>query len=333
LPKDKDGNAYIAKNTSFQSLFQTLFTKISWPSPSFSEGSISASTSIVGGSADASGVVEVGTIVNIGSVTVNKSTSSITNRKWSGFTYGYATSVTGQINSSTYITGTNENNVTYSGNYTLSGQVSGFSGISYTQISNADNTQVTYDAKSGTIKEGTNSITFSLTGAKASVTLSSMPVYYIASNVKTLSADHKTEAKNNKSVSSSNPTASKSVSVTGKYLYYLGYSSNTAFDQFNSDSIKKLTTRSGWTEIDGTTTIVNDNAIKSNGNSIVIACANKYKLSSIKNALGADIMESFSSVGTVDYVVNDTTTSYNVYVYPITNGAEVEFKNVSLVKA
>jgi hypothetical protein len=117
----------------------------------------------------------------------------------------------------------------------------------------------------------------------------------------------------------------------------LGYSDNTLFSQFNSASVRALTTKSDWITVDGTTTILDANtAIKSNGKSIVIACPAKYKLTTVNNGVGANILDNFTtkgSEGTVDVATGNITTSYKVYVYPITNGAEVEFKNVTLTKA
>ena len=83
----------------------------------------------------------------------------------------------------------------------------------------------------------------------------------------------------------------------------------------------------------GTTTIVGTAATTSNGSSIVVACPAKYKLATINNGVGADILANFVSVGNVDVKCGEITVSYKVYVYPITNGATVEFKNVTLTKA
>ena len=71
----------------------------------------------------------------------------------------------------------------------------------------------------------------------------------------------------------------------------------------------------------------------SNGKSIVVACPAKYQLATIQNGVGANILPNFTSAGNVDVTTGSITTSYKVYVYPITNGAAVEFKNVTLTKA
>ena len=79
--------------------------------------------------------------------------------------------------------------------------------------------------------------------------------------------------------------------------------------------------------INGRTSVVGDSPIKSNGKSIVIACPKQYSLKSITNSLGASILSNFE-VGEVPVATGSINTTYNVYVYPITNNTEVEFKNV-----
>ena len=162
-----------------------------------------------------------------------------------------------------------------------------------------------------------------------------MPSYYVTSNIGTLSAEHMSPSKALATVNEdTTPSNNKELSVTGSYKYFLGYSDKTANNQFDSASVRALTTKSDGVTKDSSTTIVPENApIKSNGKSIVIACPSKYKLSSIVNGVGADILANFSSVGEVDVTTGSIVTKYKVYVYPITNGAVVEFKKVTLAKA
>ena len=85
---------------------------------------------------------------------------------------------------------------------------------------------------------------------------------------------------------------------------------------------------------DSTTTIVvKMHLLNLMVNQLLIACPSKYKLASISNGVGADILANFSSVGEVDVTTGSIVTKYKVYVYPITNGATVEFKKVTLAKA
>lgn len=120
-------------------------------------------------------------------------------------------------------------------------------------------------------------------------------------------------------------TISDTKNIKGAYKYFMGYSPKTSCEQFNSNDVRNLTIKSNF--INGTTTVVGDVAAKSNGTSIVIACPNKYSLKSIENGLGANIISNFES-GEVAVNTGEVKTMYTVYIYPITNGAEVEFKNV-----
>lgn len=126
------------------------------------------------------------------------------------------------------------------------------------------------------------------------------------------------------SISISAGSASSEKSITGAYKYFMGYSTKTSFDQFTSDDVRNLSIKSDF--IKGKTTIVSS-TLTSNGTSIVIACPKTYSLTSIQNGLGASILANFES-GEVTVNTGSVETIYKVYVYPITNGAKVEFKNV-----
>ena len=120
-------------------------------------------------------------------------------------------------------------------------------------------------------------------------------------------------------------TTSSSAIIKGYYKYFMGYSDKTNASQFTSDDVRALTVKSGL--IEGKTTIVGDSSITSNGKSIVIACPKTRSLTSVKNGVGANILGNFKS-GEVTVTNGNASTVYIVYVYPITNGAKVEFKNV-----
>ena len=60
--------------------------------------------------------------------------------------------------------------------------------------------------------------------------------------------------------------------------------------------------------------------LTSNGNSIVIACPNTYKLSYVENTLTSDLMPFFTrTTGTVSNVPigGDSKITYNIYIYKI----------------
>lgn len=127
-------------------------------------------------------------------------------------------------------------------------------------------------------------------------------------------------------ISITSGSVSSEQSITGAYKYFMGYSDKTSFDQFTSDDVRSLTTKSDF--IKGTTTVTS-NTMTSNGKSIVIACPKIYSLKTIQNGLGANIFDNFES-GEVTIKTGNVDTVYKVYVYPITNGAKVEFKNVTI---
>lgn len=121
-------------------------------------------------------------------------------------------------------------------------------------------------------------------------------------------------------------------SFVGKFYGYVGYSTKTAGSQFDSASIKKLAAAKSLLTVNGSTTLLSGGAT-SDGTSIVIAVPAKYKLSGIQNSLGVSILANFNTPVQVNYTNGETTTAYHVYVYPITSGAKVAYKNVVITKA
>lgn len=119
---------------------------------------------------------------------------------------------------------------------------------------------------------------------------------------------------------------------TGKFYGYVGYSTKTAGSQFDSASIKNLAAVKQYLTVKGDTTLLSKGAT-SDGTSIVIAVPATYKLAGIQNSLGVSILENFNAPVQVNYTNGETTTAYNVYVYPITSGAKVAYKNVLITKA
>lgn len=222
-----------------------------------------------------------------------------------------------------------------SGNKTISvnGTVDGTASLSCTW--NGSSKDVTVNSTELSVVEGTNTLVVSQSGQTAKCDALPTTKVFGATNTKVL-LDNVYATFTDTKPADKALTSSKSVNMTGKYKYFMGYSSNTKYSDFVSASVRALTTKTGWVTKDGTTTIVGATAIKSNGNSIVIACPATYKLASVNNGVGANIIDSFTtkgSQGIVEVTTGNITTAYNVYVYPITNGAEVEFKNVTLTKA
>lgn len=281
--------------------------------------------------------VEVGTVVGYNAST-NGTTVSVTPSTITGMLYGYSTADNdNKENIETSISNPCVTEIA-DNTYTMSVSSSGFDIIEDdafdfdTTSKSAEGAVTLSAAKIGCVTEGVNTITASATGASYSYSAEKIDKVYYCSNLGKTDASKYHDGIAGVSGTTEKATKTDTASVTGAYKYFLGYSTNTTFDQFDTESLRNLNIKSGWITKDGVTTILGkDEVLASNGTSIVVACPNKYKLESINNGINANIIDNFSSVGTVEYVMNDYAKCiYNVYVYPITNGAIVEYKNVTL---
>ena len=341
LPKDESGNAYIEAGTDVQSLLLSLFTKVEWPTPTVTEGKIDTtiaapSFTLKNGTADASNqTYEVGTVLTMSDVTLSAVSNATTARTCSEFTYGYSDAVDGVITKTKTIS-IDATNITVNGdNYTMSRDFTTFTNADDSATPSTTASEVTLAGADCVLKEGECKVKVTVNGPKGECTFAEMPAYFVTSNVGTLSDEHVSPTKAEATVKEdTTPSNSKEIKVNGRYKYYVGYSTNTVYSQFDSAAIKALAAKKGDITVNGTTTVLNDTTkLTSNGTSIVVACPSKYKLATITNGVGADILANFSSVGKVSYTNGSATTEYMVYVYPITNGAAVEFKNLTLTKA
>lgn len=341
LPKDESGNAYIEAGTNVQSLLLSLFTKVEWPTPTVTEGKINTtiaapSFTLKNGTADASNkTYEVGTVLTMSNVTLSQVTNSTSARTCSEFTYGYSDAVDGTITKTKKIQIEATNITVNNDNYTMIRDFTTFTNTDDSASASTVASAVTLSGVTCVLAEGECKVKVTVTGPKGECTFNEMPQYFVTSNVGTLSDEHKSPSAQTQTVKEdTTPSNSKEIKVNGRYKYFVGYSTKTSYDQFDSASIKGLNAKIDNITVNSTTTVLNDTTkLKSNGTSIVVACPAKYKMDTITNGVGADILANFSSVGEVDYTNGSTTTKYKVYVYPITNGAEVEFKNLTITKA
>ena len=330
-----NGNT-IPAGTDIQTILQNLLCKELYPTATSTNGTISNSIAQPTVTLSHSGTIEVGTEVSLNSASVAESTVSTTPNKVTGMTNGYSAADDDSADS-TATSVSKEWSTSRTGNaYSMSATVTKFNGGNTTATTPATVATRSMTATTlGYAAEGTNKIKVSVTGDTFTGSVEEIPVMYLVSNLGNTDVSKKTTKVNAQSnITPAAPTNSREVSVTGKYKYFLGYSDNTTYNQFNSESVRKLNAKTNRIEIDGTTTIVSDKpSMTSNGKSIVVACPAKYKLATIQNGVGANILPNFTSIGNVDVTTGSITTSYKVYVYPITNGAAVEFKNVTLTKA
>lgn len=236
---NKAGINSISPDTSMQDLFVSLFTKELWPTNLvFKEGTVSAAIAAPSFTLSNTGLVEVGATVTIGKTTLSAATMSTTARTYSGFTYGYSSANDNTKDSSnTTITVNASNAALNSVNYTMKRTTNG---SVENATANTNPAQVTLDSKTFKAIEGTNTVKVDITGPTANATFTSMPVYYACSNLGKTSEEHKSVAKDTITKTSSTPSNSKTLNVTGVYPYYTNKDNITAFSKLALTTNKTL---------------------------------------------------------------------------------------------
>lgn len=236
---NKAGINSISPDTSMQDLFVSLFTKELWPTNlAFKEGTVSAAITAPSFTLSSTNLVEVGATVTIGKTTLSVATMSTTARTYSGFTYGYSsTNDNTKDSSNTTITVNASNAALNSVNYTMKRTTNG---SVENAAANTNPAQVTLDSKTFKAIEGTNTVKVDITGPTANATFASMPVYYACSNLGKTSEEHKSVAKDTVTKSSSTPSNSKTLNVTGVYPYYTNKDNITTFAKLALTTNKTL---------------------------------------------------------------------------------------------
>lgn len=236
---NKAGINSISPDTSMQDLFVSLFTKELWPTNLvFKEGTVSAAIAAPSFTLSNTGLVEVGATVTIGKTTLSAATMSTTARTYSGFTYGYSSSNDNTKDSSNTTITVNASNVALNSvNYTMKRTTNG---SVENATANTNHAQVTLDSKTFKAIEGTNTVKVDITGPTANATFASMPVYYACSNLGKTNEEHKTEPKDTTTKTSTIPSNSKTLNVTGVYPYYTNKDNITAFAKLALTTNKTL---------------------------------------------------------------------------------------------
>lgn len=236
---NKAGINSISPDTSMQDLFVSLFTKELWPTNlAFKEGTVSAAITAPSFTLSSTNLVEVGATVTIGKTTLSVATMSTTARTYSGFTYGYSsTNDNTKDSSNTTITVNASNAALNSVNYTMKRTTNG---SVENAAANTNPAQVTLDSKTFKAIEGTNTVKVDITGPTANATFASMPVYYACSNLGKTSEEHKSVAKDTITKTSSTPSNSKTLNVTGVYPYYTNKDNITTFAKLGLTTNKTL---------------------------------------------------------------------------------------------
>lgn len=236
---NKAGINSISPDTSMQDLFVSLFTKELWPTNLvFKEGTVSAAIAAPSFTLSNTGLVEVGATVTIRKTTLSAATMSTTARTYSGFTYGYSSSNDNTKDSSNTTITVNASNVALNSvNYTMKRTTNG---SVENATANTNHAQVTLDSKTFKAIEGTNTVKVDITGPTANATFASMPVYYACSNLGKTNKEHKTEPKDTTTKTSTIPSNSKTLNVTGVYPYYTNKDNITAFAKLPLTTNKTL---------------------------------------------------------------------------------------------
>lgn len=236
---NKAGINSISPDTSMQDLFVSLFTKELWPTNLvFKEGTVSAAIAAPSFTLSNTGLVEVGATVTIGKTTLSAATMSTTARTYSGFTYGYSSSNDNTKNSSNTTITVNASNVALNSvNYTMKRTTNG---SVENATANTNPAQVTLNSKTFKAIQGTNTVKVDITGPTANATFASMPVYYACSNLGKTSEEHKSVAKDTITKTSSTPSNSKTLNVTGVYPYYTNKDNITTFAKLGLTTNKTL---------------------------------------------------------------------------------------------
>lgn len=236
---NKAGINSISPDTSMQDLFVSLFTKELWPTNLvFKEGTVSAAIAAPSFTLSNTGLVEVGATVTIGKTTLSAATMSTTARTYSGFTYGYSSSNDNTKDSSNTTITVNASNVALNSvNYTMKRTTNG---SVENATANTNHAQVTLDSKTFKAIEGTNTVKVDITGPTANATFASMPVYYACSNLGKTSEEHKSVAKDTITKTSSTPSNSETLNVTGVYPYHTNKDNITTFAKLGLTTNKTL---------------------------------------------------------------------------------------------
>lgn len=326
----------IGSGSTLQDLLFTMFCEEKYPSnilvndpcitSKFNKPSVTVSNN--------GGTVEVGTQISIGLFSGYEPTNTPVSRAYSGFDYGYSTSEGGEVTPGNPPKVDVSSIILNSGTFRLTRTYKLFTGGTSPETT-GDSHNINIPAENVIAQEGANTVTFTIDGPGYKGTVASSPKYYAASNLKRTEEveAHIMPEQNEKTVGEGKPATqgSTTYTVNGRYKYFMGYSTKQSAADFDSESVRALTAKTGFITPNGETVIRDNNsAIKSDGTSIVIACPVKYELSSITNGVGADIKPNFSSSSEISINTGNITTDYTVYVYPISNGAVVEMKNIKL---
>lgn len=227
---NKAGITEINKDDDLQTVLMNLFTKEIYPANLvFTEGTIKSTVPAPIMTINKSGLIEVGTVVTVSAITITAGNKTTTDRKYSGFTYGYSLAndnTKDSSNTSINVSATNIQNSadTYKLSRTINGSV-------VNATANANPASVTIPTVTFEAIEGTNTVKADVIGIRHSCTFALMPTYYACSNLGKTNINHKSETKNAVTLTSSIPTNTISHTVTGVYPYFTNAKNNNTIEK------------------------------------------------------------------------------------------------------
>lgn len=339
----KDGDT-ISAGTDIYTILQSILSKEEYPNGAKINQNASLTSKFDSPSfqlTNSGETVEVGTSVKVDGVTGYNPIPTVKSRTYTGFSNGYSlaygddqVTVSGNPSSVT-VTNVELETGTYVLKREYSGSAFGKSGAALTSTSSAtSSSDCKIEEETLVVKEGTNTVKYTMSGPGHKGSVAESPTYYIVSNLGNTKSDEKVDG-----VSASNPSVasatsgSNSLSVTGAYKYYIGYA---AAKPQTTEDIKKLTTFSGWAtsdikQGDGQSIV----GTAPGGNYMCIAVPPAYTLNSVIDANNFQCKDAFNTTAdpqyTVDYVLaDDSTVAYKVYVCK--GIGDFPYKYVEIVK-
>lgn len=121
---------------------------------------------------------------------------------------------------------------------------------------------------------------------------------------------------------------SGNIKVTPYYKIYFGSTSAIDVNTITVLDIKAL--KNSIQAVFPLTTTATTKEYKGGGKSIVVACPSVYHLSAVTDSMGNSILSLFRKTKQIDIPCgNDVLVKYNVYLYPISNGADQAYKNLT----
>lgn len=123
-------------------------------------------------------------------------------------------------------------------------------------------------------------------------------------------------------------TTSGSVTITPYYYLFFGPVDTSDITTITSDTVRNLTSKKASFPLSNQTISETYNG---GGKSILVACPTAYSLTAVTDAMGNSILDLFNQqTSTLDISCGGSTTvEYNLYLYPITNGADQAYKNLT----